>query len=119
MPRARPLITITPARERTPASGSATASPSGGGSREPTMAARGPSGGAHRPRVRRSGCDILEPVAQGLEDVAFADLLGAVEVGRGTGDSPGPVEAACAEPALFRPAFERPPRRRLQPGQLP
>src|ERR1700682_5222791 len=91
------------------------------------MATRGPSGGGQRPRVRSSdmyfenklGGDILEPEAERLEDVALTDLVGAVEVGRGAGDPPRPMEAAGRESTLLGPALERAARCRLQPRELP
>src|ERR1051325_4219906 len=79
MPSARPLITITPARASSRASCSATASPYGEGRREPTIAARGPSGGGHRPLVRSllrlSGGGILQPETQCFEDVILIDAV--------------------------------------------
>src|SRR2546421_12949836 len=75
-PSASPLMTPTPARARSRASCSATASPYGEGRREPTIAARGPSGGGHRPRVlsAASRSDILEPEAKRFEDVVLVDF---------------------------------------------
>ena len=76
IPRARPLTTTTPAGRGRCASCSATASPYGDGRREPTIATRGPVGGGHRPRALSagvSGGDIVEPVAERLQDVALAD----------------------------------------------
>src|SRR6267142_5943746 len=58
MPSASPLTTITPARARSAASCSATASPYGEGRRDPTIATLGPSGGGQRPRVLRSAGSI-------------------------------------------------------------
>src|SRR5437764_149566 len=122
MPRASPLTTTTPAAARSDASCSATASPYGEGRREPTMAARGPSGGGHRPRVWSAGTEgksrgcILQPVAEGFEHMLLADLVRAVEVGGGAGDPPGPVKAPRREPLLLGPALERPSRRRVELG---
>src|SRR5882672_8857950 len=121
MPSASPLTTITPARARSAASCSATASPYGEGRRDPTIATLGPSGGGQRPRVRRSsasGCDILEPIPERLENVPLADLLGAIEVGRGPGHPPGSMKSASGETPLLRPALQDPARGCLQPGQL-
>src|SRR5579859_7268734 len=118
MPRASPLTTITPAAARSDASCSATASPYGDGRREPTMAARGPSGGGQRPRVWRaptSGCCILKPVAEGFEHVRLTDLVGTVEVCRRAGHPPGPVEASRRQPLLVGPALERASRGRVEP----
>src|SRR5262245_19478055 len=98
MPRARPLMTTTLARARSRASCSATASPYGEGRREPTIATRGPSGGGHLPLVRRrgSGGDILEPEAEGFEDVLFLDVVRSGEIRRGPGHAPGAVKAPGA-----------------------
>src|SRR6478735_5214199 len=85
------------------------------------MATRGPSGGGHLPfvwRAVRSGCDIAEPVAERFEDVALADLVGAVEVGRGPGDAPGTVESAGREAALLGPALEGLARGGIEGGHL-
>src|SRR5712692_5790053 len=122
MPNASPLTTITPARARSAASCSATASPYGEGRRDPTIATRGPSGGGQRPRVRRptaSGCDILEAVAERFEDVALADVLCPIEVGRRAGHPPCAVKPAGGETPLLGPTLEEPARGRLQAGQLP
>src|SRR5713226_7869944 len=116
-PRARPLMTITPAFARSAASCSATASPYGEGRREPTIATRGPSGGGHLPRAcsaKMTGGNVIQPIAQRLENVAVADELRALEVGRSACDAPGPVEAARGEALPLRPALERESRARLQ-----
>src|SRR5712692_4528156 len=120
-PRARPLITITPARARSAASCSATASPYGDGRREPTIATRGPSGGGHLPRVfsvLRSSGDVMQPVTERLEDVAVRDQLGAFEVGCGPRHAPGTMEAAGGQPLLLRPALEGAFRPRLHSGEV-
>src|SRR5262252_6956442 len=118
MPRARPLITTTPARASSRPSCSATASPYGDGRREPTMATRGPSGGGQRPRARSSGGDILQPEPEGFEDVLLFDLLRAVEVGRGPRHPPGAVKTTRCEPTLSGPALQRSLRARRKRGQL-
>src|SRR5712692_687704 len=107
-PRARPLMTITPAFARSAASCSATASPYGEGRRDPTIATLGPSGGGHLPRacsVEMSGGNVSQPIAQCLENVAVADDLRALEVGRGASDAPGPMEAPRREAFPLRPAL--------------
>src|ERR1700694_3019062 len=119
-PSARPLTTTTPARARSAASCSATASPQGDGRREPTIATRGPSGGGHRPRafrVLRSSGNVVQPVTERLEDVAVRDQLGAFEVGRGSCHAPGPMEATGRESLLLGPALEGPFRARLHRGE--
>src|SRR5713101_3113432 len=105
-PSARPLTTTTPARARSAASCSATASPYGDGRREPTIATRGPSGGGHLPlalRLLRSGSDVMQSISQRFKDVTVADELGAFEVGRGPGDAPRPVKAARCQTLPLRP----------------
>src|SRR5882762_9724839 len=85
------------------------------------MATRGPSGGGQRPRVRiagSSGGDILQPVAERLEDVTLADVLDAFEVGRSPGYPPGPMESPSREASLLRPALEDPARAWLEPCHL-
>src|SRR5712692_7967948 len=120
-PSARPLTTTTPARARSAASCSATASPYGDGRREPTIATRGPSGGGHLPRVfsvLRSSGDVMPPVTERLEDVAVRDQLGAFEVGCGPRHAPGPMEAAGGQPFLLRPALEGAFRAGLHRGEV-
>src|SRR5712692_5709427 len=120
-PSARPLTTTTPARARSAASCSATASPYGDGRREPTIATRGPSGGGHLPRVfsvLRSSGDVMQPVTERLEDVAVRDQLGAFEVGCGPRHAPGPMEAAGGQPLLLRPALEGAFRAGLHGGEV-
>src|SRR5712691_12186520 len=120
-PSARPLTTTTPARARSAASCSATASPYGDGRRDPTIATRGPSGGGHRPlalRPLRSGGDVMQSIPQRFEDVAVGDELGGFEVGRGPRDTPGPVKAARGQTLPLRPAFEGESRPRLERGQI-
>src|SRR5216683_2674381 len=120
-PSARPLTTTTPARARSAASCSATASPYGDGRREPTIATRGPSGGGHRPRALRalrSSGNVMQPVTKRLEDVAVRDELGALEVRGGSRHAPGPLEAASGEPLLLRPALERVFRAGLHHGDV-
>src|SRR5262252_3987398 len=109
----------TPARASSNASSSATASPYGVGLRDPTIATRGPSGGGHRPRVRRSGGDILEAEAQRFQDVALLDRFRGIEVGRGAGDAPGAVKATRRQTSLSAPALQRAPGRRGEPGEGP
>src|SRR5258706_2131572 len=85
------------------------------------MAIRGPSGGGQRPRVRiagSSGGDIVQPVAERLEDVTLADVLDAFEVGRSPGHPPGSMESPRREASLLRPALEDPARARLKPCHL-
>src|SRR5712692_2942451 len=120
-PTARPLTTTTPARARSAASCSATASPYGDGRREPTIATRGPSGGGHRPRafsVLRSSGNVMQPVSEGFENVAVRDHLGAFEVRGRSGHAPGPMEAASGEPLLLRPALQGAPRAGLHRGEV-
>src|ERR1700736_1674532 len=121
-PRARPLTTMTPARARSAASCSATASPYGDGRREPTIATRGPSGGGHVPRVfseARSGGDVMQPVSQRLENVAVPNQLCALEVCRRARDPPGPMKAPRGETLLLGPALEGAPRGRLEGREVP
>src|SRR5437660_8026243 len=82
------------------------------------MAARGPSGGGHLPRVLKSGGDILEAKAKGFEDVVLFDLRRAVEVRRGASDSPGPMEAAGRDASMGAPALERASCLGRQAGEL-
>src|SRR5881296_1787528 len=121
MPKASPLMTTTPALASSRPSCSATASPYGEGRREPTIAARGPSGGGHRPRTLSSGrlgCDILQAEAERFQDVVLVDTLRAVEVGRGARHTPGPVEGARRHAPLRRPSFERPSGSRSKRRQV-
>src|SRR6266566_4582195 len=118
MPRARPLMTMTPARASSSASCSATASPYGDGRREPTIAARGPSGGGHLPFVLSSGRGILEPETEGLEHMLLADLVGCGQVGRRARHAPRAMEPACAEATLRRPPLEGSSRGGRQRRQL-
>src|SRR5579864_5522428 len=86
MPSASPLMTMTPARARSAASCSATASPYGEGRLDPTIAARGPSGGGHLPLARSSassGRNVLKAVAERFQDVVLADVVRALQVRRG------------------------------------
>src|SRR6266699_6099168 len=111
-PSASPLTTITPARARSAASCSATASPYGEGRREPTMATLGPSGGGQVPRalsVERSGGDVMKSVTQRFQDVPVADGLRAFEIGGGPCHTPGAMKAAGGQTLLLGPAFERAP----------
>src|SRR5216683_1088221 len=120
-PSARPLTTTTPARARSAASCSATASPYGDGRREPTIATRGPSGGGHLPlalRLLRSGGDVMQSIPQGFEDMAVGDELRAFEVGRGPRDAPGPVKTTRRQTLPVRPALEGLSRAWLQGSQV-
>ena len=99
-------MTMTPARASSNAISSATASPYGDGRREPTIAARGPSGGGHVPLVLSSGGGILEPEAEGLEHMLLVYLVGRGQVGRRARHSPRAMEAARAEATLRRPPLE-------------
>src|SRR5712691_2428624 len=120
-PSARPLTTTTPARARSAASCSATASPYGDGRRDPTIATRGPSGGGHRPRALRalmSGGDVTQSISQCLKDVSVGDQIDALEVGRGPRYAPGPVKTARGETLPLRPALEGVSRARIQGGQV-
>src|SRR6267142_1851479 len=104
MPNASPLITITPARARSAASFSATASPYGEGRREPTIATRGPAGGGQRPRARkseRSGGGIVEAVSQCFQDMALGDGVGRLKVGGRKRHAPGAMKATCSQAAMF------------------
>src|SRR5207245_4085755 len=120
-PSASPLTTITPARARSAASCSATASPYGDGRLEPTMATRGPAGGGQAPRVlsaERSGGDIMKSIAQRFQDVPVSDHLRPFQVRGGPGDAPGAVKPACGQSLLLGPALERVPRTGLEPRHL-
>src|SRR5712691_9875051 len=119
-PSARPLTTTTPARARSAASCSATASPYGDGRRDPTIATRGHSGGGHLPRAFRalmSGGDVTQSISQCLKDVSVGDQIDAFEVGRGPRYAPGPVKTARGQTFPFRPALEGVSRAGLQGGQ--
>src|SRR4029077_4423758 len=122
IPRARPLTTITAERARSAASCSATASPYGDGRRDPTIATRGPAGGGQRPRARkvdRSGGGIVEPVAEGFENVTLVDAVGCLQVGRSARNAPRPVKASSGEPALLSPALQSLPRRCIESRHAP
>src|SRR5690242_4827421 len=83
------------------------------------MAALGPSGGGQRPRVRRSGGDILQPEAEGFEDVVLFDRDRSVQVRRGARHPPRAVKTAGSQSPLGAPTLERAARRGRQLRELP